>query len=184
VPVFVALLRAINLGKQRRVGMADLRAALEDAGYDRVATHLQSGNVLLAHGSRKPGAVATSVEKILQADFGLEVDVMVRTAAEITKITRSNPWAGSRSNAAAVHVAFLKSKPPVSAARAVSGDDFGRDEFVLRGTEIYLRYASGMTQGSKMSGGYFERALGTRATTRTWKVVTKLQELATATPPS
>jgi uncharacterized protein (DUF1697 family) len=180
VPVFVALLRAINLGSQRRVGMADLRAALEDAGYDRVATHLQSGNVVLTHGSRKPGAVATSIEKILQADFSLEVDVMVRAAAELTKITRSNPWRGSRSNSAAVHVAFLKSKPSTAAARAVSGDDFGRDEFVLRGTEIYLRYASGVTQGSTMSGGYFERALGTRSTTRTWKVVTKLQELATA----
>ena len=86
MPVFVALLRAINLGGQRRVGMADLRAALDDAGYDRVATHLQSGNVVLAHRSRTPAAVATSVEKILQTDFGLEVDVMVRSAAELTKI--------------------------------------------------------------------------------------------------
>ncbi len=181
MPVFVTLLRAINLGGQRRVGMADLRAALDDAGYDRVATHLQSGNVVLAHRSRTPAAVATSVEKILQTDFGLEVDVMVRSAAELTKITRANPWPRSRAGPATVQVAFLKAKPSAAAVRAVGKNDFGRDEFVVRGTEIYLRYANGVTQGSKMSGGYFERALGVRATTRTWKVVTKLQELATAT---
>jgi len=180
VPVFVAFLRAINLGNQRRVGMADLRAALDDAGYDRVATHLQSGNVVLAHRSRKPAAVATSVEKILRADFGLEVDVMVRTAAELTKITRANPWLRSCAGPVTVQIAFLKSKPSVAAVRAVGADDFGPDEFVVRGTEIYLRYASGVTQGSKMSSGYFERALSVRATARTWNVVTKLEELATA----
>jgi uncharacterized protein (DUF1697 family) len=104
---------------------------------------------------------------------------MVRTAAELTKITRANPWQRSRAGPAAVHVAFLASKPPAAGVRTLAGTDFGRDEFVLRGTEIYLRYATGATQGSKMSAGYFERALGVRATQRTWKVVTKLQELAT-----
>src|SRR5438270_806129 len=42
----VALLRGINLGAARRVSMADLRACLEELGYENVETLLQSGNVV------------------------------------------------------------------------------------------------------------------------------------------
>ena len=178
MPVFVAFLRAINLGKERRLQMADLRAALEDAGYDPVTTHLQSGNVVLAHPSRRPQAVTTSMERILRSDFGLDVDVMVRTAARVDQDHARQSVATVA--AGAVHLALLRSKPSIAATRALSGTDFGGDELVLRGTEIYLRYAKGVTRGSKMSAGYFERVLGVRATQRTWNVVTKLQALAAA----
>ena len=44
---YAVLLRAINLGKARRVAMPRLREVLTDAGHGRVVTHLNSGNVLL-----------------------------------------------------------------------------------------------------------------------------------------
>jgi len=43
----VVLLRGINVGGHRRVPMADLRALLAGLGYERVRTHLQSGNVVV-----------------------------------------------------------------------------------------------------------------------------------------
>jgi len=42
---FVALLRGFNVGGHRRVPMADLRRALEVAGFAGVRTYLQGGNV-------------------------------------------------------------------------------------------------------------------------------------------
>ena len=46
MPSYVAFLRAVNVGG-RFVKMAELRAALEDAGFTDVETHIQSGNVFV-----------------------------------------------------------------------------------------------------------------------------------------
>jgi uncharacterized protein (DUF1697 family) len=148
VATYVALVRAINLGKQRRVPMARLRAAFTDAGYEGVTTHLQSGNVVLASRARTSGSVAKAVEKVLRAEFALEVDVMVRSAGELDKVMKTNPFLRPGVSAATLHVAFLK-------------------------------YPNGVA-GSKISPPLFERALGTPATVRTWRVVTRLRELAEA----
>ncbi len=174
---FIAFLRAINLGKNRRVPMAELRATVADAGYGEVTTHLQSGNVVFSSRTRRPDAVERAVEQLLQRDFGIEVDVMVRTAGDLAKIAKTNPLVQRGGDVTKLHVAFLKSRPSAAATRALAGYDVGRDQFALRGTELYLRYPDGVAR-SKMSTALFERTLGTPATVRTWKVVTKLVELS------
>jgi len=175
--VYVAFLRAINLGRFNRVPMAELRSALTDAGFGDVATHLQSGNVVLRSAKRSPTAVAKEIERLVEAEFAVDADVMVRTAPELAKIVKGNPLARGRGGPETLHVAFLKSRPPATATRALTGRTFGGDEFVIRGTEIYLRYPNGVA-GSKMNTAVFEGALGTPGTVRTWKVVTRLNELA------
>ena len=175
--VFVAFLRAINLGRVNRVPMADLRRVLTDAGFSHVTTHLQSGNVVLKSAKRSSTAVAREIEQRVQAKFGVDTDVMARTASELAKIVSGNPLARGRTGAGALHVAFLKSPPTTAARRALSGRTFGDDEFVIRGREIFLRYPHGVA-GSKMNTALFEGALGTPGTVRTWKVVTCLNDLA------
>jgi uncharacterized protein (DUF1697 family) len=177
VPTFVALIRAINLGTNRRVGMADLRAGLEEAGYDDVATHLQSGNVVLRGGRRGSAAVAKSIEGVIRRDFGFDADVIVRSAAELTTVIKANPFLKPRVDPSTLHVAFLKSAPTAAAVRKVGATDFGRDQFAIKGVEVYLRYHAGQAR-SRMSGTFFEKALGRPATIRTWNVVTKLGEIA------
>jgi uncharacterized protein (DUF1697 family) len=177
VAVFVALLRGINVGKHRRVAMADVRAALAEAGYSDVKTHLQSGNVVLETRERRSEIVEQSIEKTLRTELNLAIDVIVRTARELAKITKSNPFLGRDTDPATLHVGFLKSRPTAAAARALAGADFGRDEFVLRAAELYLRYPDGYGR-SKMTAAFFERTLRTPITVRNWRVVTKLAELA------
>ena len=175
--VFVSLLRAINLGRVNRVPMAELRAALTNAGFVDVATHLQSGNVVLRTTKRSPTAVADQIEGLVAAEFGVNADVMVRSADQLAKIIRANPLARGRSGPETLHVAFLKSRPVAAATRGLADRTFGDDEFVIHGTEIYLRYPNGVAR-SKMNPALFEGALGTPGTVRTWKVVTRLNELA------
>jgi uncharacterized protein (DUF1697 family) len=102
---------------------------------------------------------------------------MVRTTGQLAKVTKSNPLLKRGGDTAGLHVAFLKSRPSAAAARTLAGYEFGRDEFVLRGAELYLRYPDGVAR-SKMSPPLFERALGTPATVRSWKVVAKVAELS------
>jgi uncharacterized protein (DUF1697 family) len=72
-------------------------------------------------------------------------------------------------------------RPTAAAKHALAGRTFGDDEFVVRGGEIYLRNPHGVA-GSKMNTAVFERELGTPGTVRTWKVVTRLDELVGALP--
>jgi uncharacterized protein (DUF1697 family) len=178
VAVFVALLRGINVGKHRRVAMADLRAALADAGHGDVTTHLQSGNVILEARASRPDAVVRSIEETLRTDLDLDIDVIVRRASDLAKVAKSNPFLSRGADPATLHVGFLKKKPAAATARALTGTDFGDDELVLRGAELYLRYPGGYGR-SKMTGATFERVLRTPVTVRNWKVVTKLVELTT-----
>jgi uncharacterized protein (DUF1697 family) len=177
--IFVAFLRAINLVRANRVPMGDLRVALSDAGFTDVVTHLQSGNVVLGSTKRSPAAVATAVEQLVSAEFGVDIHVMARTAGELAKIAAKNPLAPRPADSAGLHVAFLKARPGAAAKRAFSERTFGDDEFVIRDTEVYLRYPHGVA-ASKMNTALFQGGLGTPATVRTWKVVTRLDELAAA----
>jgi uncharacterized protein (DUF1697 family) len=121
--------------------------------------------------------VASAVERLVSAEFGVDVDVMARTAGELAKIATKNPLAPRRAGSAGLHVAFLKARPGAAARRAFSGRTFGDDQFVIRDTEVYLRYPHGVA-ASKMNAALFEGGLGVPATVRTWKVVTRLDELA------
>ena len=181
--IFLALLRAINLGRVNRVPMGGFRAALTDAGFTDVVTHLQSGNVVLGSTKRSPAAVATAVERLVETEFGVDTDVVVRTAGELAKIADKHPLAQRGKDSAGLHVAFLKARPAAAGKHAFSRRTFGDDEFVIRGTEVYLRYPHGVA-ASKMNAALVQGGLGTPATVRTWKVVTRLNDLATAATPT
>ncbi|GGL23702.1 DUF1697 domain-containing protein [Phycicoccus endophyticus] len=82
MPRYVAFLRAVNVGG-RFVRMADLRGALEDAGFGRVETHIQSGNVHVTSRRRSPQAVAGELTEVLSRWAGFEIPAIVRTPAQL-----------------------------------------------------------------------------------------------------
>jgi uncharacterized protein (DUF1697 family) len=181
--MYVALLRGVNVGKHHRVSMAAVRDTLAQAGFAGVTTHIQTGNLLLESRRRGPAAIGRSIEDALRKGLDIDVDVIVRTAAELSELARANPFLARGADPATLHVAFLKTRPPADAARQVTDVRFGDDEFELRGEEIYLRYAHGLGR-SKMNPAFFERVLRTPATVRNWNVVTRLLELASHSKPA
>ena len=180
MPTFVAFLRAVNLGKRNRVAMADFRSLLTQAGYEDVTTHLQSGNVVLGAPERRAAAVERSIEEILRDGFGLDNAVMVRSANEMAKVVRDNPFLARGADPATLHVSFLKSAPPAAAAQTLAATDHAPDELALGGRELYLSYPQGVGR-SKMAA-FVERTVPGLGTVRRWSVVTRLAELAGAQP--
>ena len=90
----VALLRGINLGRSRRVAMADLRELLEDLGYEDVRTHLQSGNAVLTTGDR-PAVVAEAIAAGMAERFGMDVSVSCGRRGSWRRWWRPTPSATS-----------------------------------------------------------------------------------------
>jgi uncharacterized protein (DUF1697 family) len=175
VPTYVVLLRGINLGAKRRLAMADLRKLLEGLEYDDVRTHLQSGNVVL----RTTDSAATlkkKVEAALATHCGFEVDVVVRTKAQLDKVLAHDPFAGQATDKARYLVVFLEKAPPAAWRRGIDAGDYGPDEVAVHGKEIYLWLPKGV-HDSKLAREATGKGVGA-ATARNWNVVRKLAELA------
>ena len=86
MPTYVAFLRAINLGATRKFPKADIVAATEAAGGTDVATHINTGNVLLTTTLRSRAKVEAALEQAYEADRGFAVPTIVFTPAEIREI--------------------------------------------------------------------------------------------------
>jgi uncharacterized protein (DUF1697 family) len=173
---YVALLRGINLGARNRVAMKDLRALVEGLGGEDVRTYLQSGNVVFG-ASDLPADPAKALEASIRKSLGLDVTVLARTKAELDQIVRRNPFDGA--DPASLHVTFLADTPAKSGVTDLGEKTFEPDAFDVAVREVYLHCPDGYGR-SKLSNAFFEKRLGVRATTRNWKTVTALAELANA----
>ena len=88
----VALLRGVNLGPNRRLRMADLRAVVESLGCTDVETYLQSGNVVFSPPAGPGDDVGDRISDALATEVGFPVAAQTRTGAEMAAIVAANPY--------------------------------------------------------------------------------------------
>jgi uncharacterized protein (DUF1697 family) len=158
--------------------MARLRSVLEEAGFDDVATYLQSGNVVLS--SRDSAAkVARACERLIEKEFGLKISVVVRTRAELARVVKRNPLSRVAKNPKRYQVSFLEKKPSAALLRKLEGVAAPGERVVADGREIYAWHPEGVAR-SKLWAALAGKGLGVTATARNWTTVTKLLELADA----
>jgi uncharacterized protein (DUF1697 family) len=174
---YVAMLRGINVGARNTIKMADLDALFVGLGHTAVVTYIQSGNVVFKSTSRSAAALVSGVEQRIERDLGLDVRVLVRTRAELTKVLLGNPFLKQGADPARLHVTFLADVPDAALVRAVGEYDAGADEFRVQRREVLLHCPNGYGN-TKINNGFFEKRLQTIATTRNWNTVNKLVELA------
>jgi uncharacterized protein (DUF1697 family) len=175
---WVALLRGINLGARNKVSMAGLRELFADLGAEDVKTYVQSGNVVF----RSPGArsdLTKAIENEIHSRLGLDLTVVVRTNRDLARLVSANPFAKHEPDETKLHVTFLAEPPERGRVAALEKNRFVPDEFRVTRSAVYLHCPQGYGR-SKLSNAFFEKQLGVAATTRNWRTVTALAELADA----
>jgi uncharacterized protein (DUF1697 family) len=175
--VYVALLRAVNVGGKNLLPMAELRAALSGRGLEDVSTVLQSGNVLFHSAEREHGA-AELVGDTIEKSFGLRIGVVVRAARELMSVAERNPFlaTGQKLDPATLHVAFLAERPAAAAVATLDPNRSAPDAFVVDGREVFLSYPNGSGR-SRLTLDYLERQLKAHGTVRNWRTVQRLATL-------
>ena len=171
---FFAFLRAINVGGNNKIPMADLRSMMEGLGMKNVRTLLQSGNVVF----EAPGSDSKKLEKKLEdatrKTFDVNVDFMVRTTEQLAKTIKANPFPKEAKNDPGhLLVLFLKDDAAEGAEEELRSAIKGREVVVVKGDVAYAIYSDGVGV-SKLTNAVLEKKLGTRATGRNWNTVTKL----------
>lgn len=175
--VGIALLRGINVGGHNRVPMPELRAVCEDLGWSDVRTYIQSGNVVFRSDTPVPG-VADMLEQAILRRFELTIPVIVRDAAEWAAYMEGNPFpAASREEPNLVMLALSQQEPAPSALELLQERAAGDERIEQVGDALWIHYAAGVAR-TKLSPGLLDRVVGSPVTTRNWRTVLKLGELA------
>jgi len=160
MPTYIALIRGINVGGNKKLSMADLKSACESLGYTGVRTILNSGNAIFT-AAKKPRA------EDLENAIGIDVRVILRTPAELKQAMDRCPLKGEPNR---LMITFLEKKT----AKTLDWD--GPEQTHLDGAHLYLYYPDGGGQ-SKLTNTLIEKRLGVAGTTRNWNTCAKLLAL-------
>ncbi len=171
-------LRGINLGGRRRVPMDRLRATLRDAGYDDVATLLQSGNVVLTS-AVDPERLERDLAGLLGEEFGFDIAVVARTRDELARVIADDPFGDEAKDPARYQVSFLSAEPRAAGVAELEAADVAPERVAVRGREVYAWHPGGVGR-SELAKLISDRRLGVEVTARNWRTLTKLLELADA----
>lgn len=166
----IALWRGINVGKAKRLAMADLKALLAELGATDVATLLNSGNAVF---SSRRTLSAVTIRAAVAARLGVDAAVILKTAAEWAAIAGNCPIAEA-DDPSRLLVAITADAAALQAAAGIAAASGER--FVVTPHAAYLWCGNGILE-SKAAVALL-KTLGEAGTTRNWATVQKLAALA------
>ena len=178
MPVYIALLRGINIGPHKRMKMEKLRASCEGLKLERVKTYVQSGNVVFRAAKQSPARLAKNLEAMIVHEFGFTSTVVIRTDDEIGAVIRNNPFRGETGiDESRFCVAFLSAEPAAGALKRLSALPQMPEQSHPRGDNVYLYYPNGFAK-TKLTTNFLEKVLDVDATIRNWRTVNSLHAMA------
>lgn len=174
--VYIALLRGINVGRAKRVPMAELRELLAGLGYSSVRTLINSGNAVFEAGDRPTGELAAEIEAALASRFGFPVPVVVQTAAGLAAIVAENPLPHAEREPSKFLVAFVPAPTDLHKLAPLLDESWDPDQLAVGSLAAYVWCVSGILESRLFQE--VGRAMGKAVTIRNWATVLKLHAAA------
>ncbi len=162
---YAALLRGVNVGKAKRIAMADLRALVGDLGYGDVRTLLNSGNVTFAARDGDEATIARRIEDAIAERAGFSSAVIVVSRDGLETIVRENALAAQADNPSRLLVAFVRDVGALDELTPLTARDWTPERLHVGRRAAYLWCPGGVLAGTLMEAA--GRVLGDRTTTRT-----------------
>lgn len=175
--VQVALFRGINVGKAKRIAMAELKTLFGDLGFTDVQTLLNSGNVVFEAGRSSPAANARRIAAALERHAGFTANTLVLDVAALRAAVEGNPFVDRIDDASRMLVGFYMDgdATPFEALRRQSRNA----NFAVGEHACYVWCPDGILEsqaGDTLAGAGFRD----RVTTRNWATTLKLLALVDA----
>lgn len=174
---YVALLRGINVGGNKKIKMADLRGMFEDLGLTNVTTLLASGNVVFESSQSDTQKIELALEKSIVDTFGFEVDVIVKTSSEIQELVQTNPFRNvDQTKDMRLYVTFLQGKGKGNLKTGYQTPE--KDIEIVFLDRLYACCVVDLSKkGTLDMMKMLEDEYGKGITTRNWKTVKKISDL-------
>jgi uncharacterized protein (DUF1697 family) len=178
MPIYIALLRGINIGPHKRMKMEKLVASCVSCGFSGAKTYIQSGNVVLKAPTMPHEKLSKKLEAQIVSDFGFSADVISRTKEELGKIIADNALLRQRAiDPEKLHVVFLPESPSPEAIKKLQSLTLAPDLLRVAEKEIYFYFPNGVS-GSSLWKHPLDKVLKVSGTMRNWSTVNKLYAMA------
>jgi len=174
--VFVALFSGINVGGNRIVKMAELKAVFESLGFAEVATYVQSGNVVFRAKKGDGAALTKEIEAAFEKKWGFNSRIMVRDAGWFERLVKDNPYPEVGGEPTKLHAYALEREPTEEEAKRLADKCTGPERFEIKGDVLYLHAPDGL--GKSVFANLIPRTLKVPGTARNWRSVLALLEMA------
>lgn len=173
--IWLAFLRSVNVGK-RSYPMAQCRAALEQAGFTDVRTHIQTGNVRLDSPMRSPSRLEAALERVFAEDRGFEVGTICLRPRELEQIVQeaASVRAQFGKPAHGQYVELLRDAPDEAGRDLIEAQSGPGARLVVRGRAVHLLLDRGFNE-LKRPNAATRRAMG-MSTNRNLTVLNDLRE--------
>jgi uncharacterized protein (DUF1697 family) len=156
--------------------MTGLVSLFEQLGCINVRTIIQSGNVIFEAKAPVLKNLELATESLIMKRYGIKAPVILRSAEELRRAIKKNPFAQAGTDLASLGLMFLKDEPSAEARKALDANRSPGDLFELRKREIYLKLGNGFAE-TKLTNAYFDSKLKTVCTARNWNTALKLLPL-------
>lgn len=174
----VALLRGINVGKAKRIAMADLRDMFTELGFSDPRTLLNSGNVVFGSPERDPAAAAAVIEAALVDRVGVASRITVLDAGRLAAIVAANPLAATCDDHSRLLAFTLPGPREQGLLAPLAAQSWGEDRLHVGEWAAYVACPGGVLD-CKLAMAV-TKALGESTTARNWNTIIKLQALCNA----
>ncbi len=170
----VALLRGVNVGRAKRVAMADLRALVESLGYTGVRSLLNSGNVVF-DAAVPPIDAAQAIEEAMAQRLGVSARVFVFACHDVDQIIDDNPLLHLATDHARLFAFLLAGESQRALAADLCRQDWAPETVALGRHAVYVWCPQGLLDSAVAAA--LGKRLGDGATSRNWNTMTKLHGL-------
>lgn len=172
---YLSLLRGINVGKAKRVAMADLRELMAELGFAQVTTLLNSGNVVFSAGRSQPRELAARIHQAVHQRTGVDCRVLVLSADQVLAIAEENSLVARAVNPSRLLVSVLADVADRPLLLPLLEQDWGDEVMRLGSHATYVISPMGVLDSKALPA--IERCVGGRVTTRNWRTIAKLVAL-------
>lgn len=172
---YVALLRGINVGKAKRVAMAELRVMLEKLGYQDVKTLLNSGNVVFSCSKGNSAEIAERIEKSLAAKLGVTARVIVLSSSTLNQVIKENGLLKVMESPSQLLVGVMHDTGSLSGLAALRKQDWGKDSLYVGKQAFYAWCGNGILESKLLVA--IGKVMKDSMTARNWATMLKLQAM-------
>jgi uncharacterized protein (DUF1697 family) len=170
---YIILFRGV--GGATQLPTAPLREALTKAGFENVATYINSGNAVVTSKFSRD-QVIEKIAEICRKKFKFDKAIYAPTRAEWDELIAANPFPDATAPGNLLHAALLAEKPKPADVAALEALAVKGDRFAIAGRIAYIHTPNGFSK-SKLAEK-FDKLIGVPNTARNWNTVLKLKELA------
>ncbi len=178
MPVYISLLRGINVGGNKKIKMAELTMLYESMGFTSVHTLLQSGNIVFESDGVDMGRLGSTIETGIEQHYGFQSKIIMRTRDQWQAVIDNHPYSPAQlTEPSKLLIVFLQEVAAARAFNVLLEAHTGPEIIHNGGQELYVFYPNGMGR-SKLDHSFIERKLKITTTGRNWNTVNKLLKLA------